>query len=53
MSCHNIPGNRLLEFTNEESGTDGITKATQGKLRGKQQGKNASALTIPLCFVFP
>ena len=35
MSCHNILGNRLLEFTNEESGTDGITKATQGKLRGK------------------
>lgn len=47
MSRHNILGNRLLEFTNEEFGTNGITKATQGKLRKKNKEK-ASALTIPL-----
>lgn len=32
MSFHNILVNILLEFTNEEFGTNGRTKATQGKL---------------------
>ena len=54
MSCRNILGNRLLEFTNEEFGTNGITKATQGKLRGKNKEKSISFNhTSALVFLSP